>query len=276
MFILCGLYRAITFISTKVAKSTNTKVTNPTPISLEVKVRLPTRVIFGDDQTLRRFDPSELVQLPKNRLGEGSLGTLYKVVLDCGLTITIRRIRKEITSVGDFEYWVRQQITLGAAKAVASIHSRFTETGEPLVCGVIKSSNFLLQADFSPRLSSYETPYFISPSTIIRRNCGRMAPELTRTRRISKSFTQASDVYSFGILMLELISGKKPSVTNLGQYVAEKRKREGPKGVPDKRMSDVTENVSLMIIIAGHCLSSDPKQRPSMGRIVEMIQAALE
>ncbi|KAK1417474.1 hypothetical protein QVD17_26601 [Tagetes erecta] len=332
MFILCGLYKAITCISTKVAKSTNTRITNQTPISLEVKITLPTRIIFHNTETVTRFDSSELVQLPKNRLGEGSLGTLYKVVLDCGSMITIRKICKRVACVSDFEYWVRffggvrddcwllpmlfgfwygeeafviheylclgsleellhgsegvqftplnwkvrQQIALGSAKAVASIHSRVTETGEPLVCGVIKSSNFLIQTDFSPRLSSYETPYLISPSTIIRRNCGRMAPELTQTRRIYKSFTQSSDVYSFGILMLELITGKKPSVTNLGQYVAEKRKREGPRGVADKRMVGVTDNVSTMITIGEMCLLSDPKQRPTMGSVVKMIQSALD
>ncbi|XP_071715020.1 probably inactive receptor-like protein kinase At5g41680 [Rutidosis leptorrhynchoides] len=102
-----------------------------------------------------------------------------------------------------------------------------------------------------------------------------MAPELTHTRSISKSFTQASDVYSFGIFMLEVITGKKPSVTNLGQYVVEKRKREGPNGVADNRMLDVTENVQVIIAIADMCLFSDPRHRPPMGGVVEMIQSAL-
>ncbi|KAK9047865.1 hypothetical protein SSX86_033174 [Deinandra increscens subsp. villosa] len=334
LFIIFGLYKAIACISTKVVKSTNTRITNQSPISLEVKIKikLPTRIIFGDVETVTSYDSSELVQLPKIRLGEGSLGKLYKVVLDCGSVITIRKIVKRVAFASTFEYWVgffggirddrwllpmlfgfwyggeafvvheyiclgsleellhgsegvqftplnwkiRQQIALGAAKAVASLHSRVTKTGEPLVCGVIKSSNLLIQTDFSPRLSSYEAPYLISPSTIIRRNCGRMAPEHTRTRSIYKFFTQSSDVYSFGILMLELITGKKPSVTNLGQYVAEKGKREGPKGIPDKRMAGVTDDVSAMIMIARMCLLSDPKQRPSMGGVVEMIQAALD
>nr|XP_043625999.1 probable inactive receptor kinase At2g26730 [Erigeron canadensis] len=323
----------ITYISTRVSKSTNTRVTNQTPISLEVKITLPTRVIFGDTETIKRFDPSELVQLPKNRLGVGSIGTLYKVVLDSGSIITVRKICKRIScNVDNFEYWarffggvrddpwllpmlfgfwfggeafviheylclgsleellhgsegvqftplswqIRQQIALGAAKAVASIHSRVTKTGEPLICGVIKSSNLLIQNDFSPLLASYETPYLFPSSSIIRRNCGRIAPELTRTRNISKSFTKQSDVYSFGILMLELITGKKPSVTNLGQYVTEKRAREGPKGVADKRMLDVTVNVSAMIQIAERCLFSDPKQRLSMGVVVEKIQSAID
>ncbi|CAH1433169.1 unnamed protein product [Lactuca virosa] len=138
---------------------------------------------------------------------------------------------------------IRQQIVFGAAKAVTSIQSR------GLLCGVLKSSNFLIQSDFSPRLSSYETSYLISTSMIIRRNCGRMVPKLKRTQSISKSFSHTSDVYSFGILILEIITGKKPSVTNLGQYVMEKRKREGLKGVPDRRMFGVEENISASSMI---------------------------
>nr|KAJ0202474.1 hypothetical protein LSAT_V11C600308330 [Lactuca sativa] len=52
--------------------------------------------------------------------------------------------------------------------------------------GVIKSSNFLIQSDFSTRLSSFET------------------------------FVVGKNVYSLGILILEIITRKKPSMTNLG------------------------------------------------------------
>lgn len=108
MFIICSLHRAITFISTKLAKSTAAaQLTNQPPISLEVKITLPTRTIFGDDETIRRFNPSDLIQLPKNRLGEGSLGTLYKVVLDSGSIITIRKICAKVTRGRDFENWIR-------------------------------------------------------------------------------------------------------------------------------------------------------------------------
>lgn len=86
----------------------NGKQTNETPVSLlEVKVSLPTRVIFGDEAIVEKYDPSELAQIPKLRLGEGTLGTLYKAVLKCGSTVTIRKIREEVARSDDFEFWIK-------------------------------------------------------------------------------------------------------------------------------------------------------------------------
>lgn len=107
LLIICGLHKAITYISAKVSKFSNTRVTNQSPISLEVKITLPTTIIFGDVETIKSLDPSELVQLPKNRLGEGTIGTLYKVVLDSGSMVTIRKVCKRISGAGGFEHWVR-------------------------------------------------------------------------------------------------------------------------------------------------------------------------
>ncbi|KAL4360636.1 hypothetical protein GQ457_04G002430 [Hibiscus cannabinus] len=52
------------------------------------------KVIFGDVVVAKRFDQTELVQIPKTMLGEGMLGTLFKVVLECGSIVTVRKIRE--------------------------------------------------------------------------------------------------------------------------------------------------------------------------------------
>ncbi|KAF5954733.1 hypothetical protein HYC85_007589 [Camellia sinensis] len=126
-------------------------------------------------------------------------------------------------------------------------------------------------------LSGYETPYLISPTTIIRRNPGRVAPELTHPQYSPKVFTQKSDVYSFGVLLLEIVTGKKPTVTDLGEYVKQKRKKEGLRGLYDKKMVDLEENVvDELLGIAGICLLHNPNARPSMETVVQMIQRLQE
>ncbi|XVF01187.1 hypothetical protein REPUB_Repub04eG0066900 [Reevesia pubescens] len=329
--VLSLIYPFVAFLCTRIrkkkAKSSDGKVTTTTtPVSLlEVKVTFPMKVIFGDITVAKKYDPPELAQIPKTRLGEGTLGTLFKVVLKCGSIVTIRKIREGlIKDAANLEFWInffgeirddwhlpihfsfwyggeafilyeylilgsleellhgsegiqftplnwgiRKQIALYAAQAVASIHSRVTANGEALVCGVIKASNILIRMDFSACLSSYETPYLVPPEMIIKRNPGRIAPEL---KNYQKSFTQKSDVYSFGILLLELITGERPSVTNLGEYILEKKKKEGLNSICDKKMGEVNENMVGMIEIAWLCLSRNPQDRPSMNDLVQMIQ----
>lgn len=155
--------------------------------------------------------------------------------------------------------------------ALASLHSRVTKGGNTLICGVIKSSNLLIRMDFSACLSGYEMPYLVPPATIIRRNPGRIAPELTSNQNCLKMLTSQSDVYSFGILLLELITGKKPTMTNLAAYVLEKRDN-GLKGICDKKFGEVRDSMIEMIRIAKHCISHNPKDRPSMQSVVQMIQ----
>lgn len=91
-------------------KSSIAKVTltNVTPVSmLEVQVTLPTIVIYGDKTVAKKYDPAALAQLPKLRLGEGTLGTLFKIVLDCGSIITMRMIRAGLAGSANLESWIK-------------------------------------------------------------------------------------------------------------------------------------------------------------------------
>ncbi|KDP38256.1 hypothetical protein JCGZ_04899 [Jatropha curcas] len=331
----CIIYAAIRLIFLGVIKSrtisSEGKVTNITPESLpEVKVTLPLKLIFEHEIFANsKCSILELAQLPKIMLGEGTLGSLFKVILNCGHLVTVRMIRERLVKPDEMESWinffagirnslllpmycgfwyggeaflvheylcigslqellhgcegiqftplsweVRKHLAKCAAMAVAFMHNQVTKRGNNLVCGVVKSSNILIRTDFSACLSGYETPYLVPPATIIRRNPGRVAPELASNyQSYPKMFTPKSDVYSFGILLLELITGKRPTITNLGEYVKEKGKREGLKGICDKKMGEVKEYcVREMIAIAQVCISQNPKNRPSMDRVVEMLQ----
>lgn len=167
---------------------------------------------------------------------------------------------------------VRKRIALCAAMAIAFLHTQVTKEGDTLVCGVVKASNILIRTDSSACLSGYETPYLVPPTTIIRRNPGRVAPELTSNQNYPKRFTTKSDVYSFGILLLELITAKRPTVTNLGEYVIEKRKRGGLTGICDPKMGEVKQSMREMIAIAQSCITHNLKDRPSMDRVIQMLQ----
>ncbi|CAM8901348.1 unnamed protein product [Rhodiola kirilowii] len=322
--------KLVHILATRIIKrysSSGIKLTNVTPISslLEIKVvRLPAQVIF--DAGRMRFDPPDMAQIPKVRLGEGMLGTLFKIVLNCGTIVTMRKLRDRLASRDEVEDWVkffgevckvedlmlpiefgfwyggeafvlypyecmgsleellhgskiykalncelRLRIALCAAEALASIHSRCTPDGEALICGVIKSSNVMIGIDFSARMAGYETPYLISPAIVIRRNHGRMAPELLTARSGSRRvFTTKSDVYSFGVLLLEILTGEKPAMTNLVESVGEKI--GAGVSIVDEKLGNVEESAGGFLRIAQLCLAVNPAERPSMKKVVEMIQ----
>ncbi|KAL4375382.1 hypothetical protein HN51_009280 [Arachis hypogaea] len=94
----------------------------------------------------------------------------------------------------------RSAIALGAARGVACLHSH----GPTSSYGNIKSSNILLIKSFETRVSDFGLAHLALPT--VTPNCisDYRAPEVANSRKVS----QKADVYSFGILLLELLTGK--------------------------------------------------------------------
>lgn len=105
----------------------------------------------------------------------------------------------------------RAGIALGAARAISYLHSRDGTTSH----GNIKSSNILLSESYEAKVSDYGLAPIISSTSAPNRIDGYRAPEVTDARKIS----QKADVYSFGVLILELLTGNKQSSTNVSLTV---------------------------------------------------------
>lgn len=101
----------------------------------------------------------------------------------------------------------RAGIAVGAARAISYLHSRDATTSH----GNIKSSNILLSDSYEAKVSDYGLAPIISSTSAPNRIDGYRAPEVTDARKIS----QKADVYSFGVLILELLTGNKQSRTYL-------------------------------------------------------------
>ncbi|KAK8644101.1 hypothetical protein V6N13_123417 [Hibiscus sabdariffa] len=105
--------------------------------------------------------------------------------------------------------WItRMTIAAGAAKGLEYLH---TEANPPVIYRDLKSSNILLDKGFNPKLSDFGLAKF-GPSgdksyvsTKIMGTHGYCAPEYL----ISGKLTMKSDIYSFGVVLLELITGRK-------------------------------------------------------------------
>ncbi|KAH9712055.1 putative inactive receptor kinase [Citrus sinensis] len=139
-----------------------------------------------------------------------------------------------------------------------------------LIHGNLKSSNVLLGADFEARLTDYclsvlsDSSSVEDPDTVAYK-----APEI---RKSSRRATSKSDVYAFGVLLLELLTGKHPSQH---PYLAPPDMLEW---VRTMRVDDGREEnrLGMLTEVASVCSLKSPEQRPAMWQVLKMIQEIKE
>ncbi|KAK6924022.1 Protein kinase domain [Dillenia turbinata] len=157
------------------------------------------------------------------------------------------------------------KIAEDVAQGLAYIHQ-----ASKLIHGSLKSSNVLLGSDFEACLTDYCLSVLADSSqSNDPEPAGYKAPE---TRKSHHHATPKSDVYSLGILLLELLTGKPPSqhpylVPNaLPDWVRSVRDDDGGE---DNRLG-------MLIEVASVCSLISPEQRPTMWQVLRMIQQIKE
>ncbi|CAF2136255.1 probable inactive receptor kinase At5g16590 [Brassica rapa] len=169
----------------------------------------------------------------------------------------------------------RAGIALGAARAISYLHSRDATTSH----GNIKSCNILLSESYEAKVSDYCLAPMISPTSTPNRIDGYRAPEVTDARRIS----QKADVYSFGVLILELLTGKSPTHQQLNEegvdlprWVSSITEQQSPSDVFDPELTryqaEGNENMIRLLKIGISCTAQYPDSRPSMAEVTRLIE----
>lgn len=172
----------------------------------------------------------------------------------------------------------RCRIAFRAAQAVAHIHSRGPEASH----GNIKSSNVLLTKLYEPRVSDYGLARLAGPTVSPSRFHGYRAPDVIDIRIVS----QEADVYSFGVLILELVTGKAPSTSllaeegvDLPRWVRGAVEQDSAAEVFDAellRYQNVEEDMIRMLQIGIDCTEQSPDQRPSMAEVTKRMESLSE
>lgn len=168
----------------------------------------------------------------------------------------------------------RSGLALGASRAIAYLHSK----GPANSHGNIKSSNILLSKSYEARVSDFGLAHLASPSSTPNRIDGYRAPEVTDARKVS----QKADVYSFGVLLLELLTGKAPTQAllneegvDLPRWVQSVVKEEWTAEVFDLellRYQNVEEEMVQLLQLAINCTAQYPDNRPSMAEVTSQIE----
>ncbi|XP_031107620.1 LEAF RUST 10 DISEASE-RESISTANCE LOCUS RECEPTOR-LIKE PROTEIN KINASE-like 2.1 isoform X2 [Ipomoea triloba] len=172
------------------------------------------------------------------------------------------------------------EISLGVARGIDYLHRGCDMR---ILHFDIKPHNILLDENFSPKVSDFGLAklYPVEDSlvslTAARGTMGYMAPELCY-RNIG-GISHKADVYSFGMLLLEMVGRRKnlnPFVEQLSQIYFPSWVYEQLKDGKDIDMGDATEEEKKvskkMIIVALWCVQMNPSERPSMKKVIEMLE----
>ncbi|KAE9613829.1 putative protein kinase RLK-Pelle-LRR-III family [Lupinus albus] len=169
---------------------------------------------------------------------------------------------------------LRSTIALGAARGIEYLHSQ----GPNVSHGNIKSSNILLTKSYEARVSDFGLAHLAGPSSTPNRVDGYRAPEVTDPRKVS----QKADVYSFGVLLLELLTGKAPTHAllneegvDLPRWVQSVVREEWTSEVFDLellRYQNVEEEMVQLLQLAVDCAAPYPDKRPSMSEVAQSIE----
>lgn len=195
----------------------------------------------------------------------------------------------ENLTLGKLDWTTRFNIAVGAARGLAYLHEECLEW--VLHCDV-KPQNILLDGNYLPKVADLGLSKLMSrrdqtTSTFskIRGTRGYVAPEWVYNLPI----TSKVDVYSYGIVLLEMVTGLSPSENvsevagggggkenrRLTTWVKEKVKRAVPMETwihePISDDSDV-KRIENLIAVALQCVAEDRDVRPSMSQVVEMLQ----
>ncbi|KAD3336182.1 hypothetical protein R6Q59_028587 [Mikania micrantha] len=170
----------------------------------------------------------------------------------------------------------RLNIIAGITKGLVFLHNQ-----ENMVHGNLTSSNVLLDEHKNPAIADVGLSRLMTnaSNTNVVATAGTLgyrAPELSKL----KNANPKTDVYSLGVIMLELLTGKSPSEAtdglDLPQWVASIVKEEWTNQVFDLELMRDPANVGGELLntmkLAMHCVDPSPEERPEAGQVLEKLQ----
>ncbi|KAM3394956.1 receptor-like serine/threonine-protein kinase ALE2 isoform X1 [Capsicum galapagoense] len=236
------------------------------------------REFLAEVEMLSRLHHRNLVKLIGICLEERNRCLLYELIPNGCVESHLHGVDKEISPL---DWNARMKIALGAARGLAYLHE---DSSPRVIHRDFKSSNILLEHDFTPKVADFGLARAALDegnrhiSTQVMGTFGYVAPEYAMTGHLLVK----SDVYSYGVVLLELITGKKPVDMSHppGQenLVAWARplltSDEGLELIVDHTLGlDFPfDDIVKVAAIASMCVQPEVSHRPFMGEVVQALK----
>ncbi|XP_002962286.2 receptor-like protein kinase HSL1 [Selaginella moellendorffii] len=186
---------------------------------------------------------------------------------------------------GVLDWSARYRAALGAAHGLAYLHH---DCVPQILHRDVKSNNILLSEDFDGLLADFGLARLLEGSSSgengggysvssLPGSLGYIAPEYAHKLKVNEK----SDIYSYGVVLLELLTGRRPVDAGFGddgmdivRWVCAKiQSRDDVIKVFDPRIVGASpRDMMLVLKIALHCTSEVPANRPSMREVVRMLK----
>lgn len=189
------------------------------------------------------------------------------------------KLHERLPSTPPLTWPNRFKILLGTAKGLAHLHHSFRP---PIIHYNIKPSNILLDENCNPKISDFGLARLLIKldrhvmSNRFQSALGYVAPELAcQSLRVNEK----CDIYGFGVMILELVTGRRPveygedNVLILKDHVRVLLEQGNVLECVDPSMCEYPEDEVLPVLkLALVCTSQIPSSRPSMAEVVQILQ----